>query len=161
ARKDLAMDHEQAMLYAWHVGLVVLVLSGVFKIICAPLGNLVRKWVPRAGLLGSLAAIALTLIAFMPLQQDIARMPVVGMLALVVILITLVAHRRLPGNFPGALAAVLVGVFVYLLSTQFGSSIGIPVPAPTVPPIEIGWPQFPLTPHGQEFSGWWGEVTVA
>jgi adenine/guanine/hypoxanthine permease len=161
ARRDLAMDHDQAMLFAWHVGLVVLVLCGGFKIICAPLGNLIRKSVPRAGLLGSLAAIALALIAFMPLQQDIARMPVVGMLALVVILVTLVAHRRLPGNFPGALAAVLVGVLVYFLSAQFGSSIGIPVPAPTVPPIDLGWPQLPATPHGQEFGGWWGKVTVA
>src|SRR5437660_6988561 len=99
ARKDLALGHDDAMLYAWHVSLVVLMLCGVFKVLCAPFGNLVRRLVPRAGLLGTLAAIALALIAFMPLQQDIVKMPVVGMVALIVILVTLVAHRRLPGNF--------------------------------------------------------------
>jgi len=55
-----------------------------------------------------LAAIALALIAFLPLLLDgIAAVPLVGMLALMVILLTLVAHRELPGKFPGALAAVL------------------------------------------------------
>src|SRR5437588_487406 len=91
-------DHGRAMEFAWHVGLMVLVLVGVFKIACAPLGNLVRRLVPRAGLLGSLAAIALALIAFLPLAEKdgIAAVPVVGLAALVVILITLVAPRRPP-----------------------------------------------------------------
>ena len=35
------------------------------------------------------------------------------MVALTLILLTLVAHRELPGRFPGALAAVLMGVVVY------------------------------------------------
>src|SRR6266849_8942377 len=57
ARKDHAdFDHDTAMLFAWHGGIVVLMLCGVFKVICAPFVNLVRKLVPRAGLLGSLAA---------------------------------------------------------------------------------------------------------
>jgi adenine/guanine/hypoxanthine permease len=107
-------DHEQAMTFAWHVGLVVLVLTGVFKIVCAPLGNAARRLLPRAGLLGSLAAIALALIAFLPLAQDgIAAVPLVGMTALMLILWTLIAHRPLPGRIPGALAAVLLGVFIY------------------------------------------------
>src|SRR5882762_6458727 len=59
ARERLGMDHDTAMLHAWHVGLVVLILAGAFKVAFAPLGNAVRRWVPRAGLLGSLAAIAL------------------------------------------------------------------------------------------------------
>jgi AGZA family xanthine/uracil permease-like MFS transporter len=161
-RKDHPeFDHETAMLFAWHVGIVVLMLCGVFKVLCAPFGNLVRKLVPRAGLLGSLAAIALALIAFMPLQQDIARMPVVGMLALVVILIALVAHRRLPGNFPGALAAVLVGVVIYFACSAAGEPLGIPVPALSVAPVEIGWLKLPATPDGCEFGGWWGMVGVA
>jgi AGZA family xanthine/uracil permease-like MFS transporter len=111
ARKT--MDHETAMYFAWHVGAVVLVLCGVFKVFCAPLGNAVRRWVPRAGLLGSLAAIALALIAFLPLFLEIAASPVVGMVSLTVILVTLVAHRALPGKIPGALAAVAVGVLLY------------------------------------------------
>jgi AGZA family xanthine/uracil permease-like MFS transporter len=161
ARKDLELDHETAMLFAWHVGITVLILCGVFKVICAPFGNLVRRLVPRAGLLGSLAAIALALIAFMPLQQDIARMPVVGMLATVVILIALVAHRRLPGNFPGALAAVLVGVLIYFACAAVGEPLRIPVPALSSAPVEFGWPQLPATPDGRGFGEWWSMVVVA
>jgi AGZA family xanthine/uracil permease-like MFS transporter len=161
ARKDLALEHGEAMLYAWHVSLVVLMLCGVFKVLCAPLGNLVRNWVPRAALLGSLAAIALALIAFMPLQQDIARTPVVGMLALVVILITLVAHRRLPWNFPGALAAVLVGVLIYFACLASGEAFGIPVPPLNVAPVEFGWLKLPTTPEEHEMSSWWTMVSLA
>ena len=102
AHTELKLDHERAMTFAWHVGLTVLVLVGVFKVICAPMGNLVRRLVPRAGLLGSLAAIALALIAFLPMLLDgIAAVPLVGLAALLVILLTLVAHRELPGKFPG------------------------------------------------------------
>jgi AGZA family xanthine/uracil permease-like MFS transporter len=160
ARKDLAMDHETSMLLAWHVGIVVLMMCGVFKVICAPFGNLVRKLVPRAGLLGSLAAIALALIAFMPLQHDIARAPVVGILALVVILVTLVAHRQLPGHFPGALAAVLVGVAIYFLCVWIGEPLGIPVPPLKPTPVEFGWLKLPNTPEGYAFGNWWGKVAV-
>lgn len=108
--------HEMAMHFAWMVGLLTLVMCGIFKVVLAPFGNAVRRLVPRAGLLGSLAAIALALIAFLPLLLDgIAVAPVVGMLALVVILITLVAHRELPWRFPGALAAALLGTGIFWL----------------------------------------------
>src|SRR5262249_21089037 len=56
ARLAAGMPHEAAMVHAWHVGAVVLVMIGLFKSVVAPLGNAVRRWVPRAGLLGSLAA---------------------------------------------------------------------------------------------------------
>ncbi len=116
AAEKLSLDPDRAMEFAWHVGLVTLVLSGVFKTALAPFGNAVRQLLPRAGLLGSLAAIALTLIAFLPLLLDgIAGVPLVGMLSLAVILYTLVAHRELPWRFPGALGAVLLGVVVYWL----------------------------------------------
>src|SRR5947207_2910369 len=47
-RGELGLDHARAMEFAWHVGLMVLVLVGVFKVLCAPLGNAVRRLVPRA-----------------------------------------------------------------------------------------------------------------
>ena len=114
--KQFGGDHTKAMEFAWHVALTVLVLVGVFKVVLAPFGNAVRRLVPRAGLLGSLAAIALVLIAFLPMLLDgIAAVPLVGMISLLIILVTLVAHRELPGRVPGALAAVLVGVVIYFV----------------------------------------------
>jgi AGZA family xanthine/uracil permease-like MFS transporter len=157
-RADLQFDHDRAMLYAWHVGVVVLILSGVFKLGCAPFGNLVRRLVPRAGLLGSLAAIALALIAFLPLLNDIAAVPLVGMLSLTVILVTLVAHRALPGKVPGALAAVAVGVAAYFVFVGMGGVLHLDlVPsrhASTLP----AWSPPELVPALAVEGGWWGQV---
>jgi adenine/guanine/hypoxanthine permease len=121
---ELYQDHDQAMAYAWHVGALVLVLVGVFKTVVAPLGNKVRQWVPRAGLLGSLAAVAIALIAALPLISEVARAPVVGLLTLTIILITLVAYRPLPGKIPGALAAVIVGTCLFHLLNWMGQAHG-------------------------------------
>jgi AGZA family xanthine/uracil permease-like MFS transporter len=146
-------DHERAMEFAWHVGLAVLVLIGVFKTLVSPLGNLVRRLVPRAGLLGSLSAIAIALIAFLPLLEGIAPLPVVGLLALVVILLTLVAHRRLPFNFPGALAAVLLGVAVYQLCRPFGLA-----PEPQGAPTGAGVEWSALFSIYTQSGDWYGAV---
>lgn len=150
-------DHEQAMDFAWHVGLTVLVLVGIFKIALAPLGNAVRRLVPRAGLLGSLAAVALALIAFLPLL-DIVAVPAAGLAALLVILVSLVAHHELPGKIPGALAAVLIGVVIY----QIGQWLQPPVGAEITPQVKarlgfaLGLPAF----QGHE-PAWFEAVFVA
>jgi AGZA family xanthine/uracil permease-like MFS transporter len=129
---------DDAMMHAWHVGAIVLVLSGIFKVILAPFGNAVRRLVPRAGLLGSLAAIALALIAFLPLASDVAAVPLVGLASLTVIFVTLVAQRALPGQVPGALAAVVLGGIVYYLCQVVGDWTGAtlvsgPQPSPHAP----------------------------
>lgn len=121
------LEHEQAMFFAWHVGATVLVLCGLCKTAVAPFGSAIRKLVPRAGLLGSLAAIALALIAFVPLWQHIAAVPVVGLVVLTIILVTMVAHRDLPGKMPGALAAVLLGAGLYAFCSWLSVRIGRPV----------------------------------
>jgi AGZA family xanthine/uracil permease-like MFS transporter len=156
-------DHEQAMAFAWHVGVVILALVGVFKIICAPLGNAVRRLVPRAGLLGSLAAIALALISVLPLAQEgIAAVPLVGMTALALILWTLVAHRALPGRFPGALAAVLLGVIVYQVGRLAESAGGWPlVPPPEHVSGAVAWePAALVSFYGNHSLDWWERVFV-
>ena len=68
---------------------------------------------PRAGLLGSLTAIALVFISFLPLL-DIAALPVAGFVALMLTLATLTARWQFPRQFPGALGALCVGVLALL-----------------------------------------------
>jgi AGZA family xanthine/uracil permease-like MFS transporter len=152
-------DHARAMEFSWHVGLVVLAMSGIFKIFCAPFGNVVRRLIPRAGLLGSLAAIALVLIAFLPLVLDgIAGVPLVGMLALAVILWSLVAHRPLPGGVPGAFAAVVLGVTLYWLGHLLGRETGLAlVPAPSASGSWT-WEPGGMFSFYSEPRGWWGKV---
>src|SRR5262245_43077200 len=145
-----------AMNFAWGVGLMSLVFCGVFKLICAPLGNAVRRLVPRAGLLGSLAAIALALIAFLPmLLHGIGRVPVVGVVSLVLILITLVAHRELPFRFPGALGAVLVGVALFWVGRLFDC-----VPAPKAE-IALHFKPFAMLSFYGNDAEWWRMVFSA
>jgi AGZA family xanthine/uracil permease-like MFS transporter len=159
----MGLGHARAMDFAWHVGLVVLVLVGVFKICCAPLGNAVRRLVPRAGLLGSLAAVALALIAFLPMLLDgIAAVPLVGMVSLAVIFWTLVAHRELPGRFPGALAAVLLGVIVYQAALWLQQRAGVPLvprPGPSQPPE--GWRPLAMFSQWANPADWWLMVLKA
>ncbi|MCA9177209.1 MAG: hypothetical protein KDB14_22120, partial [Planctomycetales bacterium] len=98
---------EAAATRTWHIGICCIVLSGIFKLACAFGSHWVRQMVPRAGLLGSLAAIALVLIAFIPLV-DVLHSPLAGMLSLTIVLLTLVAQKRF-FRLPGALGAMLVG----------------------------------------------------
>jgi len=106
------LEPHLAARHAWYLGVAMILASGVFKFGCSLVSGLIRKIVPRAGLLGSLTAIALVIISFLPLI-DIASQPVAGFVALGIILMTLTARWELPKNFPGALAGLIVGCIVY------------------------------------------------
>ncbi len=113
------LDRDAAARHAWHVGMCAIVASGVFKFACSFFASAMRRAVPRAGLLGSLAAIALVLITFLPLLE-IFGSPLVGMLSLGIVLATLTARLQFPFHLPGALAALLVGFGVHLAGTAAG-----------------------------------------
>ena len=106
------LDADSAARHAWFVGIAMLLASGLFKLACAPWSGWIRRQVPRAGLLGSLTAIALVLISYLPLI-DIAAEPVAGFVALGLMLATLTARWRFPRDFPGAFGALIVGCLVY------------------------------------------------
>ncbi|MBL0175647.1 MAG: hypothetical protein IPP94_10345 [Ignavibacteria bacterium] len=112
AMKADGMDVHQAAMMTWYIGMATMVMIGVVKVIFSFVGGWVQRVVPQAGLLGSLAGIGLALIGFVPLA-DIFGMPVVGLIALGIVLYTLVANIPLPKNIPGVLAAVVVGSALY------------------------------------------------
>jgi AGZA family xanthine/uracil permease-like MFS transporter len=109
---------------AWKMGMAVTVLVGVFKMGLSFAGNAVRRAMPRAGLLGSIAGVGIALIAFLPFLKIVAS-PIVGFVALGIVLVTLVAGRRLPGGLPGAFVSVVVAFLLYEALRFFGF-----VPAP-------------------------------
>ena len=125
----------------WQVGMATLMIIGVFKVILSFFGDWIRRRIPQAGLLGSLAGIGITLLAFFPLMK-IFSAPVAGIASLGIILYALVARRRLPLGIPGACLAVAAGCFLYYLVGGlglFGSSLTVPVlgfhpafPQPTI-----------------------------
>ncbi|MFM1995627.1 MAG: hypothetical protein RLZZ111_14 [Planctomycetota bacterium] len=102
------MEREAAARHAWHVGMCAIVASGIFKVACSFVAAGVRRIVPRAGLLGSLAAVALALISFLPLLEIFGE-PLTGLVAFGIVLAALTARIPLPARIPGALAALLVG----------------------------------------------------
>lgn len=126
-QKDLGMDAARAATQAWYVGMATMVLIGIIKFVFSFTGNLTQKVVPQAGLLGSLAGIGLALIGILPMFEILSR-PVVGFLALGLILYGLVAGIRLPGKVPGVAAAVVVGAGLYYALGPLGI---VPYEAPT------------------------------
>ena len=81
---------QQAAIHAWHIGVCCIVFSGILKLAFSFVAGAARRIFPRAGLLGSLAAISLVLITFFPILE-IFSAPLVGLVSLAIILTTLVA----------------------------------------------------------------------
>ncbi|MFN7812185.1 MAG: permease [Planctomycetia bacterium] len=113
------LDREAAARHAWHVGMCAIVTSGLFKIACSFVAGPVRRLVPRAGQLGSLTAIALALITFLPVLKVFGS-PLVGLVALGITLAALTARIPVPLRIPGALAALLVGGLIQAVGTAAG-----------------------------------------
>jgi len=120
AAKKSGLEELAAAHHAWQIGICCIVASGVFKLACAFGSSWVRRVLPRAGLLGSLAAIALVLISFLPLVDEVLRVPLVGFTALAIILTTLIGKVPLPFRVPGALGALLIGGVLYYLMVATG-----------------------------------------
>src|SRR4051812_33993251 len=96
---------------AWEAGLAWAFIIGVIVLIGAYIGPYIRRYAPRAALLGTLAGISITFISMRPAAQmwDMAwiALPVFTML-----LIGLFTNVRLPGNIPIGLAALLLGTAI-------------------------------------------------
>jgi AGZA family xanthine/uracil permease-like MFS transporter len=127
--KAEGMPEREAAMMTWYIGMATVVMMGVLKLGLSFCGRWIQTIVPQAGLLGSLAGVGLALIGFIPLA-DIFGMPLVGMVALGLILYTLIAGIRLPRHFPGVLASVLVGTALYYLLGPTGWAGGSYVSPP-------------------------------
>lgn len=114
-----AQQMQAAAMVAWRIGICSIFVSGLIKVFCSFGSGWVRRVVPRAGLLGSLAAIALVLISFLPLLE-ILRYPLVGLVALAVILTALVGRVPMPLKLPGAVGGFLVAGVIYGVMSSLG-----------------------------------------
>lgn len=116
-------EHEAAMM-TWYLGMATMVLIGIFKFGFSFIGGWLQKKIPQAGLLGSLAGIGLALIGFIPMLE-VFKMPIIGLIALGLIMYTLVAGIKLPKNFPGVFAAVAIGTALYYVLAPHGLAGGV------------------------------------
>jgi len=124
---------------AWKVAMAVTVAIGLVKCVLSFAGDWARRVVPRAALLGSIAGVAILLIAFLPMLK-ILRDPLVGLVALVVLLLGLVGGVRMPFGVPGAFAAVLAGTAIFWLRAALGGAGHAPPAAGAGLALAIPWP---------------------
>ena len=143
---DLYPDAHAAAIHTWHIGICSIFISGLFKLACSVGSGWVRRLFPRAGLLGSLTAVALVLISFLPLLE-LLHLPLIGLVALAIILTTLIARVPLPFKIPGALGSLLIAGGLYYLMRWMESAQLLP-PALALPAAhaEID-PQQALLPY--------------
>ncbi len=150
AARQSGLSPEAAGDVTWKVGMATLVFMGLVKTGASFFGDAIRRKVPQAGLLGSLAGVGITLLGFLPFKE-IYTAPVVGLVALGLLLYSLVARLRLPGNLPGAFAAVLAGTAVYYILGGVGLlPLAMELPQATIA-LHIPWPTL----------AWWDSMGIA
>jgi AGZA family xanthine/uracil permease-like MFS transporter len=123
---------------AWKVGVATTVAIGLAKVGLAFGGDWARRVVPRAALLGSIGGVAILLIAFLPMLK-ILRDPLVGLVALAVLLLALFGRVRMPLGMPGAFAAVLAGTLIFWVRAWLGAGPQTPLAVGALR-LAIPWP---------------------
>ena len=100
-------------LVAWQVGVAAAFIGGIIEASGSLLGPILKRITPRAGMLGTLAGIAIVWIAAAPMAE-LLEQPQIGLPALAIILVGLVGRKRLPWGVPAGLAAIVVGTVIAL-----------------------------------------------
>lgn len=118
---------------AWRVGLVACFVSALLEISGAFVGNWLRRITPRAGLLASLAGIAMTFIAMDFVLRTFEK-PLVAILPVAIIMAQYMSKVYLPLRLPAGLVAIGVGVVLarvlpgYERAVASGASWGVAWP---------------------------------
>lgn len=108
-------------LKAWRAGLAWAFIVGVIVCIGALVGPYIRKYIPRAALLGALAGISITFISMRPAAQ-IWQVPWIGLVALGFILVGWVGSQKMPFGLPVGLVAVIIATAVAWIAVFAGWS---------------------------------------
>jgi adenine/guanine/hypoxanthine permease len=103
------------VLQAWQAGLAWAFLIGVIVLIGAFIGPTIRKYTPRAAMLGTLAGISIAFIS-MNASFEMFSAAWIALATFAIILLSWTAGVRLPFGIPGGLAAIIVGSVIGWLS---------------------------------------------
>jgi AGZA family xanthine/uracil permease-like MFS transporter len=102
-------------LKAWSAGIAWAFLIGVIVLIGAFVGPTIRRYTPRAAMLGTLAGISVAFISMNAAFQMFTA-PWIALTTFAIILLAWTANVRLPFGIPGGLAAIVVGTVIGWLS---------------------------------------------
>lgn len=109
---------------AWMAGLAWAFIVGVIILIGAFIGPTIRKFTPRAAMLGTLAGISIAFISMRPAFQ-MFEAPWIALPVFAIILLSWTAGVRMPGGIPGGLLAVLVGTALGWIAYMSGLWTGM------------------------------------
>lgn len=129
---------------AWRLGLIWALIVGIVVLIGVVIGPTIRKYTPRAAMLGTLAGVAIAFISLRPLFLIYGDGAWIGLLCFMIILINWVGGVRLPFGIPGGLALIVLGSLlawgsVFLGFTEMMSTSAV---ADAVKTISLHLPSF-------------------
>lgn len=121
---------------AWQAGIAWCLLEGIVETAGAFIGPWMRRILPRAAMLGSLAGASITVIMTNSAVQSFEA-PYIALASFCVILLGFVAKKRMPFGLPAGLTAILLGTLLGWVSgaMDFGglrnsfSSVGFYAPS--------------------------------
>ncbi len=133
---------------AWATGIVWNFIQGLIMLAGAFVGPYIKKYVPRAAMLGALAGFALTFISGNPIGE-VYGAPYIGLICFTILMVGWLAHKRLPLNIPAGAFAILVGTLIawatgYMKPQAVSEAISgfnIPFPSVTLNLFAIGFKQ--------------------
>jgi adenine/guanine/hypoxanthine permease len=129
ATKDPIRAWEAGLAWSFIIGLIV--LAGAF------VGPYIRRFTPRAALLGTLAGISIAFISMRPAAQMWQALWI-ALPVFAIIVIGFFTGRKLPGNIPIGLAALLVGTAIGWI----GGYMSAPDVVTAAKDVAIGLPTF-------------------
>lgn len=128
-------------LAAWQVGVAAAFLGGIIEASGSVIGPFLKKFTPRAGMLGTLAGIALVWISSVPMAM-LFESPLIGFASLVILFAGLLAGIKMPLNMPAGLFAIITGTFIGFFTGQASISfegMGLYLPVPVIGDIVDGF----------------------
>ena len=136
---------------AWQAGMALMVFMGVFKILVTWPAARLRHWIPQAAMLGTIGAIGICLIAFMPMLE-LFENPLVGVVTLFLLLLVLLRRVQLPFRLPPVLFAVALSTGLFYGFGSLGWLLHIPhIPGGLGFAVTFPWPT----------TGFWQGISLA
>jgi AGZA family xanthine/uracil permease-like MFS transporter len=146
-----AWDRTHSAEYAWKMGLIACLGSGIIEFSGAFVAERLRRNTPRAALLSTLAGIAIAFIS-MTFALQIWQRSLVAMMPLAIVLITYFSRTRFPLGLPGGLLAILAGTALAWLLTSAGGW------------LPAGWVDVPMSRQAVhdawQLRGWYQPLWV-
>jgi AGZA family xanthine/uracil permease-like MFS transporter len=96
---------------AWGAGIVWNFIQGIIMTIGSFVGVYIKKYIPRAAMLGALAGLAITYIAMNPAGQ-VFTTPYIGMTSLAIIFVGWFALKKMPFSIPAGAFAIMIGTIL-------------------------------------------------